>query len=72
MGHHIIIRLSSYINIHTKSMSPTFMTFICVTETGPGLDWVDSKLIYDGVEISRIASIYDVLCKNIVELICDM
>jgi hypothetical protein len=53
-------------------MSPTFMTFICVTETGPELDWVGSKLIYDGVEMSQIASIYDVLCKNIVELICDI
>jgi hypothetical protein len=30
-----------------------------------------SNLIYDGVEMEQIASIYDILCKNIIELICD-
>jgi hypothetical protein len=49
----------------------TFVMFICVTETGPRLGWAGSNLIYDGVKMSRIASIFDTLCKNITELICD-
>jgi hypothetical protein len=50
----------------------TFVTFIYVIETGPGLSWAGSNLIYDGVETSWIASIYDTLCKNVTELICDV
>jgi hypothetical protein len=49
-----------------------FVTLICVKETGPGLGWVGTNLIYDGVEMSRIASIYDALCNNVTELICDV
>jgi hypothetical protein len=40
-----------------------FITFIFITETRHGLGSVGSKLIYDGAEMSRIASIYDVFVK---------
>jgi hypothetical protein len=49
-----------------------FVTFICVTETGSVLGWAGSNLIFDGVETSWIASIYDVLYKNVTKLICDV
>jgi hypothetical protein len=34
---------------------PTFVTFIFITNYGPGLGWVDSKLFYDGSKTSQIA-----------------
>jgi hypothetical protein len=37
---------------------------IFITETGSELGWAGSNLIYDGVEISRIASIYDIFVKS--------
>jgi hypothetical protein len=49
-----------------------FVAFIYVTKTVHGSDWAGSNLIYDGIETSRIASIYDILCKNVTELICDV
>jgi hypothetical protein len=54
------------------AMLATFMTFIFVIETGPGLGLVGSKLFYDGAEMSQIASIYDVFVKSSRELICDV
>jgi hypothetical protein len=50
----------------------TFVMFSCVIETGPRLGLVGSNLIDDGVETSQITSIYDALCKNVTELICDV
>jgi hypothetical protein len=47
------------------------VTFIFVIETGSVLGWVGLNLIYDGVEISQIASIYDVFVKSSRELIYD-
>jgi hypothetical protein len=35
----------------------TFVMFIYVAKPDPGLGWVGSNLIYDGVEMSCIASI---------------
>jgi hypothetical protein len=62
-----------------------FVTFIFVTETGPGLDWAGLNIFYGGLkhilwrcifyggaETSRIASICDVFVKSSRELICDM
>jgi hypothetical protein len=49
-----------------------FVTFIFVTETEPGLGWAGSNLIYDSVEMSQIASIYEVFVKSSSRvLICD-
>jgi hypothetical protein len=45
--------------------------FIFFIETRPGFDSVGSKLFYDGVETSRIISIYDTFIKLLRELICD-
>jgi hypothetical protein len=42
----------------------TFVMFICVRKTGFGLSWVGLNLIYDCVETSWIASIYDVFVKS--------
>jgi hypothetical protein len=36
-----------------------------ITETGPGLGWAGSNLIYDGVKMSQIALIYDFFCKTV-------
>jgi hypothetical protein len=48
-----------------------FVSFICITETGPGLGRAGSNLIYNDVQMSRIASIYDAHCKKVTELIYD-
>jgi hypothetical protein len=40
-------------------------------KTWAWLGWEGSNLIYDGVEMSRISSIYDSLYKDVTELICD-
>jgi hypothetical protein len=42
-----------------------------IFETRPGLCWVGSNLVYDGVEMSHIALIYVVFIKSSRELICD-
>jgi hypothetical protein len=48
-----------------------FVTFIVIIETGLGLGWAGSDLIYDSLEMSQIASIYVVFVKSSRELICD-
>jgi hypothetical protein len=83
---HVNVHVNSHVNVHVsmphqqsyhvhdlfyEECYVMFVMFICATETGSGLDWVGSNLIYDGVEMSQIASIYDDLCKNITELIRD-
>jgi hypothetical protein len=52
-------------------MSVTFMTFIFIIDTRSGLSLAGSKLLYDGPEMSQIASIYDVFVK-LSGLICDV
>jgi hypothetical protein len=47
------------------------VTFIFITEIGPGLGSAGSILFYDGAETSQIASIYDIFVKSSRELICD-
>jgi hypothetical protein len=45
-------------------MLAIFVMFIFIMEIGSGLDSTCSKLFYDGAEISRITSIYDVFVKS--------
>jgi hypothetical protein len=41
-----------------------FVTFIFIIDIGPGLGYVGSKLFYDGLEMSQIASICDDFVKH--------
>jgi hypothetical protein len=40
------------------------VTFIFITEIGPGLGSAGSKIFYDGAETSQIASISNVFIKS--------
>jgi hypothetical protein len=55
----------------STSTSAMFVTLIYVIKTGSRLGWTGSNLLYDGAEMSRIKSIYDVFVKLLWELICD-
>jgi hypothetical protein len=48
-----------------------FVTFIFVTEIGPRLGWVGTKIFYNGPKMSRIVSIYGRFVKPSQGLICD-
>jgi hypothetical protein len=77
MGHdsYIIIMVHRNVNIHVSSHVSNvcdvyfyhryWITFIFVIDTGSGLGSVDSKLFYDGVETSRIISIYNIFVKSL-------
>jgi hypothetical protein len=46
-------------------MSVSFVTFIFIIESRPGLSLMSLKLFYDGTKILLIASIYNIFVKSL-------